>query len=228
MVEPRHGPGRGPIRGPTGSPGARTRRTGNVSPMDHRALQEWLDQRVADDQFSGSVLVWREGQPQFSYSGGYAHRGHGMRIMNRTRFAVASITKLVTAVTALRLVEDGRIGLSTPLVEVLPPEHQPAALTGAHTLHHLLSHTSGLANYHDDEAPGWGSFTSCWDRIPMYHVRRTADMLPLFADLPAVAEPGAEYRYCDANSSSRGSWSRRSPAGRSRMSPPTSSSGRPA
>ena len=86
----------------------------------------------------------------------------------------------------------GCCGLDQPLVEILPADQQPAALTREHTLHHLLSHTSGLANYHDDDDPTLASFLANWDRIPVYHIRRPADMLPLFPDLPAVAPPGTE------------------------------------
>jgi len=135
----------------------------------------------------------------FSYAGGLAHRGYGVAMTEASRFAVASVTKMVTATTALRLVERGAIRLDQPLVEILPDEHQPTALTPAHTLHHLLSHTSGLRNYHDDEDPTWDSFTSCWDRVPTYRIRRPADMLPLFRDLPAVRPPGVAYEYADAN-----------------------------
>src|SRR5580765_4711599 len=149
--------------------------------LDTEALRGWLDERTARHEFSGVALVWREGEPTFIYSDGLAHRGHGVPITAQTRFAVASVTKLVTATAALRLVERGLVRLDQPLVGVLPPEHQPTALTREHTLHHLLSHTSGLANYHDDEAKDWGSFTSNWDRIPTYRLRRPADMLPLFA-----------------------------------------------
>ena len=72
-------------------------------------------------------------------------------------------------------------------------------MTSEHTLHHLLSHTSGLADYHDDGDQGWESFSACWDRIPTYRVRRAADLLPLFATLPAISAPGTEFRYTDAN-----------------------------
>jgi CubicO group peptidase (beta-lactamase class C family) len=167
--------------------------------MDPVTLRTWLDDRVASHDFSGVALVWRSGAPDFFYAGGLAHRGHGVPVTDRTRFAVASITKLATAAAALRLVDRGLVRLDQPLTDVLPEAHQPAALTPAHTLHHLLSHTSGLANYHDDEDQTWASFTSCWDRIPSYHIRRPADMLPLFADLPAVRPPGDKYQYSDAN-----------------------------
>jgi CubicO group peptidase (beta-lactamase class C family) len=137
------------------------------------------------------ALVWRDRAPAFGYAGGLAHRGHRVAMTETTRFAVASVTKMVTATTALRLVERGVVRLDQPLVEILvPAEQQPPALTRDHTLHHLLSHTSGLRNYHDDEDQTWDSFTSCWDRIPTYHLRRPADMLPLFKELPAVRAPG--------------------------------------
>ena len=91
--------------------------------MDTEALREWLDGRTARHEFSGVALVWREGAPTFMYSGGFAHRGHGVPITDRTRFAVASVTKLVTATAALRLVERGLVRLDQPLVEILLPEH---------------------------------------------------------------------------------------------------------
>jgi CubicO group peptidase (beta-lactamase class C family) len=167
--------------------------------MDSDSLRDWLDSLVATHAFSGAVLVWREGAPLFSYAGGVAHRGFGVPVTETTRFFVASVTKAVTATTALRLVEQGRVGLHQRLVEVLPAEHHTSALTGEHTLHHLLSHTSGLPNYHDDEDPTPASFVSCWDRVPCRSARRPADLLPLFRALPAVAGPGQRYRYADAN-----------------------------
>ncbi|MFI6098085.1 serine hydrolase domain-containing protein [Lentzea sp. NPDC051213] len=167
--------------------------------MDAEVVREWFDRRAAESLFSGAVLVWREGRPVFEHAAGLAHRGFRVPATTRTRFGVASVTKLVTALTALRLVDRGVLRLDQPLTEVLAPEHQPRALTAEHTLHHLLSHTSGLSNYHDDDDTTWASYTSCWDRIPAYHVRGPADLLPLFADLPAVSPPGAVYQYSDAN-----------------------------
>jgi CubicO group peptidase (beta-lactamase class C family) len=166
--------------------------------MDDQPLRDWLDEQTRSHTFSGSAVVWRDGAPVFSYAGGTAHRGHGVPIDAHTRFAIASVTKTVTAIAALQLVERGLVRLDQPLVDVLPSAHRPAALTAEHTLHHLLSHTSGLADYFDDEDETLASFTSCWDRVPTYRIRQPADMLPLFADLPAVGPPGLEYRYNNA------------------------------
>jgi len=161
-------------------------------------LRAWFDERTEAAEFSGHALAWKDGAPIFSYVGGLAHRGHGVPIRDDTRFGVASITKMVTAIAALRLVERGLFRLNQPLVEILPPEQQPTALTPEHQLRHVLSHTSGLANYHDDDDPTLASFLANWDRLPVYHVRRAADMLPLFRDLPADAPPGTEVKYNDA------------------------------
>jgi CubicO group peptidase (beta-lactamase class C family) len=167
--------------------------------MDTDGIRRWLDERVQGHEFSGVALVWQEGAPVFEYAGGVAHRGHGVPITNETRFGVASVTKMVTAAAALVLVDHGVLRLEQSLLEVLPSEHRTTALTSEHTLHHLLSHTSGLPNYHDDAATTWDSFVGALDRVPAKNARRPADMLPLFADLPAVRSPGEKYEYSDAN-----------------------------
>jgi CubicO group peptidase (beta-lactamase class C family) len=167
--------------------------------MSDADLRAWFDEQTAASAFRGVAIAWRDGAPMFEYAGGVAHRGLGVPVTLDSRFAVASITKMATTVAMLRLVDRGLARLDLPLVEVLPPDQRPMALTPAHTLHHVLSHTSGLTNYHDDDDTTWASWMSCWDRIPVSHARRPADVLPLFRDLPARTEPGAEYRYSDAN-----------------------------
>jgi CubicO group peptidase (beta-lactamase class C family) len=167
--------------------------------MDADAVTAWLEDRVAGHLFSGVAIVWRGGRPEYTYAGGIAHRGHGVPIAEGSRFFVASITKLATATAALRLVEQGTLRLDQALVDVLPDDQRPTALTRDHTLHHLLSHTSGLTNYHDDEATTWDSYVGAWDRVPTYRIRRPADMLPLFADLPPTRPPGQTFEYRDVN-----------------------------
>ena len=167
--------------------------------MNADLIRQWFDGRVETSEFSGVAVVWRDGAPRFEYAGGIAHRGHGVPVTNETRFGVASVTKMVTATTALRLVDRGELRLDQPLIEILPPEHRTRAMTSEHTLHHLLSHTSGLPNYHDDAAQTWDSFIGALERIPASKARTPAVMLPLFADLPAVRPPGEKYLYADAN-----------------------------
>jgi CubicO group peptidase (beta-lactamase class C family) len=162
-------------------------------------VRTWLYERVATHEFSGVALVWRDGAPLFQYAGGVAHRGHAVPIATDSRFGVVSVTKMVTATTALRLVDRGELRLDRPLIEIPAARAPHQAMTAEQTLHHLLSHTSGLPNYHDDAAQTWDSFVGALDRIPGSKAWRPADMLPLFADLPAERPPGEKYLYADAN-----------------------------
>ncbi|HVR33205.1 MAG TPA: serine hydrolase domain-containing protein [Acidimicrobiia bacterium] len=167
--------------------------------MDADGLAEWLEKRAKTGEFSGVVLVWKDGRPLFEHAVGLAHRGWRVPVRTDTRFQVASVTKMMTAAAVLGLVENGSLSLDTPLLEILPEAHRPVALESGHTIHHLLCHMSGLRNYHDDDDKTWSSFMSCWDRIPTYHLREVADMLPLFRELPATQPPGQGFQYGDAN-----------------------------
>ena len=166
---------------------------------DLESLHTWLDERAGQDQFSGVALVSSRGETVFQHAAGWAHRGHRVPVTPSTRFQVASMTKMVTAATAMRLVERGALRLDRPLIDFLPPELRPVAIDGRHTLHHLLSHTSGVPGYHDHDDETWESFVGALDRVPASRARGPKDILPLFADLPAEFEPGSRYSYCDSN-----------------------------
>lgn len=160
-------------------------------------LRTRLEELAAAHSFAGVALVEIEGEVVFASAAGLASRRHGLANTIDTRFHVASVTKMLTATAAMSLVEDGALRLDGPLGDVLPREHQPRALTREHSLRHLLSHTSGLANYHDDETTA--SWIAAMDRVGVRRARTPADMLPLFRDLDPVAPPGGEVRYADAN-----------------------------
>jgi CubicO group peptidase (beta-lactamase class C family) len=169
-----------------------------VSRLDPAALAGWLDDQANQHLFSGVALVTEKGETLFEHAAGLAHRGHGVPVTVGTRFQVASVTKMITAATALKLVEDGALALDRPLTSFLPADRRPTALDERHTLHHLLTHTSGLPNYHEDEDETWESFTAAMERIPFSRARGPMDLLPLFAGLPAAGDLG-DFVYCDAN-----------------------------
>jgi CubicO group peptidase (beta-lactamase class C family) len=167
--------------------------------MKLEALRGWLDERGRTGEFSGVAMAWKDGQPTFAHAVGLASRRFRVPNELTTRFHVGSITKLVTASAALRLVEGGRLSLQTRVIDLLGPDERPSSITGALTLHHLLSHTSGLANYHDDEDDTHASFASSWVRLPPQSARGPRDLLPLLTNLAPVFAPGEGFRYADAN-----------------------------
>ena len=65
-------------------------------------------------------------------------------------------------------------------------------------MHHLLSHTSHIADYAEEERPGPGRVRVALDRPPLLPVERPADFLPLFADRAPYGPPGGEFHYSNA------------------------------
>jgi D-alanyl-D-alanine carboxypeptidase len=158
-----------------------------------RALEEAGD--------SGILLVTRAGEPVVEACFGLADRAAGLPVTPRTRFGTASVTKMLTAVAVLDLVARGQLTLTTPVVDVVPPERRPRELSPAVTVHHLLCHTSGIADYfeEDEDLPNAGEdYGDLWLTLPPRRAERPADFLPLYADLPAYSPPGEVTRYSNA------------------------------
>lgn len=110
-----------------------------------------------------------------------------------TRFPLASVTKMFTAATVLRLGVDP----AAPVVSLLPPERRPATLRPDVTVHHLLSHTSHIADYAEEDEPNEVDYAAIWVDRPCYRFERPADFLPLFAGLEPYGPPGPEFHYCN-------------------------------
>lgn len=145
-------------------------------------LSDFLDAEEAADRFSGAVVVEHAGEIAFAEARGHAHLGLGVRNDLDTRFNTASITKMVTAVAVLQLVEQGALRLEATVAELLPD----LDLGGADrmTVDHLLSHRSGLGDYWNER---------CLTRRT--RLRTTADYLALVeGDQPAF-EPGSGVAY---------------------------------
>lgn len=109
----------------------------------NRALS-MVEAWVAEGVVPGAVvLVARRGRIAAKAAFGKLSSQPGAGAVERdTAFAVASLTKLVTAAAVLKHVDRGKASLDTPVQEVLP-EWTVRGANGI-TLRHLLSHTSGL------------------------------------------------------------------------------------
>jgi CubicO group peptidase (beta-lactamase class C family) len=75
---------------------------------------------------------------------GFADAASGTPVRPETRFQIGSISKSFAAIVAMQEVEAGRLDLHAPLTELIPWLELPQPF-GPITMHHLLSHTSGLA-----------------------------------------------------------------------------------
>jgi CubicO group peptidase (beta-lactamase class C family) len=147
------------------------------------ALAAYMNTRVEADAFSGAVLVREQYRPLFSYSSGWADRERGDLNRLDTRFNIGSIGKSFTAAAIMQMAEEGKLSVTDTIGQHLPNYPRPAADTI--TIHHLLTHRSGLpASFVNDR------FWALKDSL-----RLNRDYLQLFIDQPLAFEPGTMTLY---------------------------------
>jgi len=145
-------------------------------------LDGFLRSEEVADRFSGAVAVEHAGETVFAGAYGHAHLGLGVRNEVDTRFNTASITKMVTAVAVLQLVEQGVLRLDATVAELLPGLDLGSA--DRITVDHLLAHRSGLGDYWNDRC-----------RARRSTLRTIDDYLGIIeGDRPAFA-PGTDVAY---------------------------------
>jgi CubicO group peptidase (beta-lactamase class C family) len=157
-----------------------------------------LEALVTEQGFSGNVLVTRGAHPLLEFSGGLADRASGAPVHLGTRFELASLSKTFPAAAMLSCVRDGLVSPTDLVTDLLPVERRPRTLDPAVSVHHLLTHTSGIGDYaeEDEDRPHYvADYGSLWVDRPMYRMERPDDFLPLYTDLTPIFSPGDEFHY---------------------------------
>ena len=147
------------------------------------ALGTRLEAATQAGEFSGAVLVVRDGRTLFEGAYGLADRERGVPNTPLTQFRVGSMNKMMTAVAALQLVQAGTLRLDAPLGTYLP-DYPNADVASKVTLHHLLTHTGGTG---DIFGPAFDANRS--------ELRTTTDYLELYGARGLQFEPGARWAY---------------------------------
>jgi D-alanyl-D-alanine carboxypeptidase len=111
-----------------------------------KALWVRTDRLAGEGEFSGAVLVAKDGRVVFGRAYGLADRERGIPNTRRTRFRIGSMNKMFTAVAILQLVEAGTLKLTAPLGTYLPDYPNREVATKV-TIHQLLTHTGGTGNF---------------------------------------------------------------------------------
>lgn len=156
-------------------------------------LTQLLAEKSRQEQFSGAVLVSRNGEALFRRAYGYANRA--WKVDNRvdTRFRIASISKMFTAVAILQLVEKGEIALDTSVVECLGL--QKTRIPPDATIYHMLTMTSGIADWFDESGDWEENWAALCREHPLYLFQHNEDYLPLFANEAPLAAVGEKHQY---------------------------------
>ncbi|MDK1348152.1 serine hydrolase domain-containing protein [Streptomyces sp. 378] len=155
------------------------------------ALQRQLEELVATPAGPPGVIVvlHRGGAPRVLRAG-VADLETGRPIEPTDHMRIASTAKAFSGAVALRLVQEGALGLDSTIGRTLPG--LPRAWRSV-TLRQLLNHTSGLPDYSEDP-----EFLALLQEDP----RRTFDprrLLDFVADEPLRFRPGARYRYSNSD-----------------------------
>ncbi|OAB38322.1 serine hydrolase domain-containing protein [Paenibacillus glacialis] len=159
-----------------------------------KELEKLLDVETAISKFSGSILIKRDGNDLFKSSYDYADRRELIKNTMDTRFTVASGSKIFTAVAICQLVERGFITFDTLIKECIDISFP--IFSSDITIHHLLTHTSGIPDYFDEEF--MTDYEKLWENYPMYRVFTSKDFLPLFQEKEMKFQPGERFSYCNA------------------------------
>ena len=155
-----------------------------------------LEAAVSGQRVVGAVaMVAQHGEVVYQRAVGLADREADRAMTAATPFRIASLTKPITTVAALALVERGVIAFDQPVTRWLP-EFRPTFGGAAPviTLHHLLSHTSGLSYRFLDLPDGPYHRADVSDGLDQPGLS-LAENLRRLASAPLVAAPGTRFQY---------------------------------
>jgi D-alanyl-D-alanine carboxypeptidase len=147
------------------------------------SLRARLETVTASNQFSGAVLVIRDGRTLFEGAYGRADRESNVANSMVTQFRVGSMNKMLTAVAILQLVQEGKVRLDVPINTYLP-DYPNADLASRVSVHHLLTHTGGTGDIFGPQ------FTA--NRLQL---REPEDYLALYGTRALQFTPGAQWAY---------------------------------
>ena len=150
-----------------------------------KRIDSLLLKSTENAEFCGSVLVAKSGKLLLSKGYGYSHEEQKIPNDENTVFNIASITKTFTAALILKLQEQRKLSVT----DVLSKYYSGYPNGDKITIHHLLTHTSGIHNYTEDK-----SFQSTDQTKPL----TLEEMIAFFKSKPLDFEPGTAFHYSNS------------------------------
>lgn len=141
-------------------------------------------ENLKPSNFSGAILVAHNDKIIEKKAFGLASIEYGIENKLDTKFNIASITKMITAVATLQLYENEKVGLNVPIGEYLP-NYPNKLVRDSVTIHQLLTHTSGNNNF----------YVGNYLQSDKMKYKTISDFVPLFANDTLLSKPGTKYDY---------------------------------
>jgi CubicO group peptidase (beta-lactamase class C family) len=159
--------------------------------MGHDQLTKTLDASIEEHAFSGVISIRQQGRALYERAAGYADRSNKIANTLATRFGIASGTKFFTALAIGKLIEAQKLSFDTKLRDCIAldfPTYAPEI-----TIRHLLTHTSGIPDYFDEEKVD--DFDTFSVGVPWYALKGPRDYLAVFPNEPMKFAPGERFAY---------------------------------
>ena len=185
----------------------------NLSWFSRAALDFYFDINIIRKADAGYVAIFaKNGQIIHATAKGMADIDNRIPMQTNTRFRIASMTKPITAVAALILIEEGKLKLDDPIEKYLPlankirvalPDNQMQGnkfitqpLKRSITILDLLTFSSG-AGYSDSvDNKGQSKLASLWAQNDVYEgLGSLEDRVNKIMQLPFFEQPGEIWRY---------------------------------
>ncbi|MDI6766963.1 MAG: serine hydrolase domain-containing protein [Bacteroidota bacterium] len=149
-----------------------------------QSVTQFLDEKTKKDEFSGTVLIAKNGKAIFKRAFGMAIKEFKFKNTPDTKFNLGSINKIFTQIAIGQLYEDGKLSFSDPIIKYLPDYPNKTAAEKV-TIRHMLDMSSGVGDF----------FGEKFDNTPKDKFRTISDFLPMFASDSLRFEPGSQKQY---------------------------------
>ena len=158
---------------------------GAAAALDFRATLQ--DSRETVGLPSMSAAIGFNGTVQWAGADGYADIEQRIPATLRSRYRIGSVSKALTGVLLVRMVDAGQVDMDAPLsnyVQQLPPHLAPL------TARQLASHRSGVRHY---SMPSW--WLGWWEMYSTQAFASVEEGLSLFRNDPLRFVPGEDFKY---------------------------------
>ncbi|KAB8135740.1 beta-lactamase family protein [Gracilibacillus oryzae] len=151
-------------------------------------LERYINNYLELWDFSGVIQVRKKEEILFEKAYGYSCIEFGLKNTMHSRFSIASLSKQFTAFAIMHLYDKKLLDIDKPANLYLPDDMK---IHASITIHHLLSHTSGLYNFYNFE----NDFFSGYNRMDY----SKKDFFHRYINKHPAKRPGKEFDYNNSN-----------------------------
>lgn len=153
-----------------------------------QSLRTTMTALAEKDLFSGTILLAKGDKVLFTFASGEANKETHQTNNADTRFSLGSMNKMFTSLSIMQLGEKGKLNLTDPVSKFIDTTWLPTGIADKITIHHLLSHTSGMGDL----------FTPEYEKANLPQLIKVDAFKPYIKTDKLLFEPGKSWDYSNA------------------------------